>query len=144
MRRQTVLKPTVSGRRWPQRVRTELPSQWPHRRCRSGSGKLSTAFRDTVRDVVTVLNRRTNRECCPLQRSRPAGYRQWSLRTAVRAGGLGCQWSDRLCRVGGVAVFALSGEKLGPRNNLRVLLEQRPPLAFSHAAPDTELHPVVE
>jgi hypothetical protein len=61
-----------------------------------------------------------------------------------RAGGLGCQWSDWLCRAGGVAVFALSGEKLGPRNHLRVLLEKRPPLAFSHAAPDTELHPVVE
>jgi hypothetical protein len=41
-------------------------------------------------------------------------------------------------------VFALGGEELGPGVHLRVLLEQRVPLAFGHAAPDTELHLVVE
>ena len=50
----------------------------------------------------------------------------------------------RLRRLTGAAVFALSDEELGPGIHLGVLLEQRTPLALSHAAPDTELHPVVQ
>ena len=51
------------------------------------------------------------------------------------------RWLRRLV---GVAVLALGGEELRPGDHLRVLLEQRPPLAFGHAAPNTELHLVVE
>jgi hypothetical protein len=50
----------------------------------------------------------------------------------------------RLRRFADVAVLALGGEELGPRINLGMLLEERPPLAFSHAPPDTELHLVVK
>jgi len=41
-------------------------------------------------------------------------------------------------------VFALGGEELSPGVHLGVLLEQHAPLVFGHAAPDTELHLVVE
>ena len=41
-------------------------------------------------------------------------------------------------------MFALGGEKLCPRNDLGVLLEQGAPLAFGHAAPDTEFDAVVK
>jgi hypothetical protein len=41
-------------------------------------------------------------------------------------------------------VFALCGEKLGPGNDLGMLLEQRPALSLGHPAPDAELHPVVQ
>ena len=44
----------------------------------------------------------------------------------------------------GDAVFALASKELRPGNHLRVLLEQRSSLAFGHAAPDAELHLVVE
>jgi hypothetical protein len=40
---------------------------------------------------------------------------------------------NRLRRFADVAVLALGGEELGPRINLGMLLEERPPLAFSHA-----------
>jgi hypothetical protein len=59
-----------------------------------------------------------------------------SLRGPRRLGGLVPVASD--------AVFALGGEKLGPGNHLRVLLEQRSPLTFGHSAPDAELDFVVE
>src|ERR1700757_1512143 len=52
--------------------------------------------------------------------------------------------SGWLRRLVGVAVLALGGEELGPGDHLRVLLEQHPPLAFGHAAPNTELDLVVE
>jgi hypothetical protein len=39
----------------------------------------------------------------------------------------------RLRRFADVAVLALQGEELGPRINLGMLLDERPPLAFSHA-----------
>jgi hypothetical protein len=42
------------------------------------------------------------------------------------------------------AVLALGGEEPGPRIDMGMLLEERPPLTFSLAAPDTELHLVVE
>ena len=48
------------------------------------------------------------------------------------------------CPLAGISVFSLGGEKLGPRIYIRVLLQQHATLAFGHAAPDTELHPVVE
>src|ERR1700739_5130666 len=54
------------------------------------------------------------------------------------------QHLGRLVPVPGDAVFALGGEELGPGNHLRVLLEQRSPLAFGHATPDAKLHLVVE
>jgi hypothetical protein len=41
-------------------------------------------------------------------------------------------------------VFTLSGEKLCPRNDLGVLLEQGATLAFGHAAPHAEFDAVVE
>jgi hypothetical protein len=41
-------------------------------------------------------------------------------------------------------VFALGGEKLCPRNDLGMLLEQGAALAFGHAAPDAEFDAVVE
>jgi hypothetical protein len=69
---------------------------------------------------------------------------QQVIGSAVRAGGLGCQWSDRLCRVGDVAVFALGGEEVGPRHHPGVLLEEGTALAFGHPAPDTEFDVVVE
>ena len=40
--------------------------------------------------------------------------------------------------------MALDREEVGPGFHLPVPLEQCPPLAFGHAAPDTELHLVVE
>jgi hypothetical protein len=40
---------------------------------------------------------------------------------------------NRLRRFTDVAVLALGGEELGPRINLGMLLDERPPLAFSHA-----------
>src|ERR1700739_2524259 len=50
-----------------------------------------------------------------------------------------------LRRTAGVAVVLRpGGEEFGPGLDLRMHLEQRPPLAFGHAAPDTELHLVVE
>ena len=42
------------------------------------------------------------------------------------------------------AVFALSGEELGPGHNLGVLLEQGAALTFGHAAPDAEFDTVVQ
>ena len=41
--------------------------------------------------------------------------------------------SGRLRRFADVVVLALGGEEPGPRINLGMLLEERPPLAFSHA-----------
>lgn len=41
-------------------------------------------------------------------------------------------------------MFALSAEELGPGNHFWVLLEEGTALPFGHAAPDTELHPIVE
>ena len=43
-----------------------------------------------------------------------------------------------------LAAPAPGGEELGPGDHLGVLLEQRPPLAFGHATPNTELDLVVE
>ena len=57
---------------------TCLRSRLGRRADRASPCRRPSVARDTVRDVVTGLNR--------------------------------CQWSDRLCRVGGVKVFALSGE----------------------------------
>jgi hypothetical protein len=43
------------------------------------------------------------------------------------------EYGNRLRRFADVAVLALGGEELGPRINLGMLLDERPPLAFSHA-----------
>src|ERR1700757_696439 len=44
----------------------------------------------------------------------------------------------------GLAAPAPGGEEVGPRDHLGVISDQRPPLAFGQAAPDAELHMVVE
>jgi len=41
-------------------------------------------------------------------------------------------------------VLTLGSEKVRPRNHLRVLFEQRPPLTFGQPAPDTELDAIVQ
>lgn len=44
----------------------------------------------------------------------------------------------------GAAVLTLRGEELGPGHNLGMLFEQGAALTLGHAAPDAELHPIVQ
>ena len=41
-------------------------------------------------------------------------------------------------------MFALGGKEIGPGNDVGMLFEQRAPLTFGHASPDTELDAIVQ
>src|SRR4029077_3252531 len=69
----------------------------------------------------------------------------WALVVRLSTGAARAYYGrrSRLRRFAGGAVLALAGEELEPGTPLRVPLEQPPPLAFGHTAPDTELDLVV-